>query len=64
MDLVSGIESCLMKMWQFRKFTESRWLIVVSSCHVLVDAMLTGVEDLVAAIVRDPPCTETFLPNK
>lgn len=63
MDLVSGIESCLMKMWQFRKFTESRWLTVGSSSRVLVAALLTGLDDLVAAISRDPPCTQYSPPK-
>ena len=53
MDLVSAIVACLLKTWQFRKFTESRWLTVGTSCRVLSAAILTGIDDLYRTIMED-----------
>ena len=47
------IMSCLLGAWRFRKFTESRWLTIGTSCRTLVCGVVYGLYGLVARIQKD-----------
>ena len=53
-DLGECIEAALMSVWRFVKFSETRWLTVGSSARTVAAAILTGIDDLVACIFKDP----------
>jgi len=60
-DLCETISTCLMSIWRFHKFTESRWLTVGTSARTVVAALLTGIESLVRAIEKDPTCSKFYI---
>lgn len=47
-DLLLGL---LLKTWQFRRWSESRWLSLGGSCRVLARSLFFGIEDLVDFII-------------
>lgn len=52
-DLIESIATTLLAVWRFRKFTESRWLTVGTSCRTLVAAVILGFDDLFREIQQD-----------
>ena len=50
-ELFDTLSTCLLELWKFTRFSESRWCTVGASCRVLASALLTGVDDLVAEIL-------------
>ena len=52
-ELTETVVATLMSLWKFRKFTESRWLTIGSSCRVMVAGLLTGLDDFVGFIQRE-----------
>eukprot|EP00969_Alexandrium_andersonii_P180255 7966838-Alexandrium_andersonii.AAC.1 len=53
-DLFATLSGCLLFLWHFTKFTDSRWCTIGSSCRGLVIGLLTGVDSLAAAVLADP----------
>ena len=60
-DVVAAVASALAECWRFHRFTESRWLTVGTSARTLVVALLTGIEGLVATIIRNPRKSKFYL---
>ena len=53
-DVIDAVASALMAVWRFVKFSESRWLTVGTSARTVIAAVLTGIEDLIDTITKDP----------
>ena len=52
-DLAEAIAGALMSVWKIRRFSESRWLTIGSSCRILIAGLATGLDDLVCFIQQD-----------
>lgn len=52
--LVEKVSFCLLSLWHFRSFSDSRWVSVGCSCRTLATGLLTGLDSLVARIRADP----------
>ena len=52
-DLVETIAAILMSVCEIRRFSESRWLAIGTSCRVLISGLAIGLNDLVQLIQRD-----------
>ena len=57
-DLLEKISGALLNLWKFRQYTTSRWVTVGTSCRVLVTAMLSGFDSLVACVRADPQASD------
>ena len=53
-DLMGTIIACLMSMWKFKQFTDSRWLTVGDSGRTVTIGLLTGLRKLVNDIKKVP----------
>ncbi|CAE8697185.1 unnamed protein product [Polarella glacialis] len=53
-DLIGAIVSTLMSVWQFRQFTDSRWLTVGDAGRTIAAGLLTGLDSLVDEIKCAP----------
>ena len=60
-DLVEAISGALMSVWKIRRFSESRWLTIGSSCRVLIAGLVTGLDNFARFIQRDSAHLNTFL---
>ena len=59
-DLWEELSAAVLGVWQFRKFTTSRWVTVGCSCRSLIGALLTGFGSMFQFIKGDPwPLTTT-----
>ena len=52
-DLAESVSACLMSVWRFRKFSESRWLTLGTTCRTLVAAVATEFDNLFRYIQQD-----------
>ena len=52
-DHIGALLSARMIAWQFKKWTESRWLTVGTSSRTMVVALLTGIDSMVEYLGRD-----------
>ena len=59
-DLVEAISGALMSVWKIRRFSESRWLTIGSSCRVLIAGLVTGLDNFARFIQRDSAHLNTF----
>ena len=60
-DVIDAVASALMAVWRFVKFSESRWLTVGTSARTVIAAVLTGIEDLIGTITKDPKASKFYL---
>ena len=51
----------LMNVWSFRRFSDSRWISLGSSCRTLLAAVVLGLPDLVDEILANPRASSYFL---
>lgn len=51
--LFDDLCTCLLYLWRFVRFSDSRWCTVGLSCRVLTVALLTGVSSLVERLLAD-----------
>lgn len=51
-DLVEIVTVCLLYLWKFQRFTDSRWVAVGPSCRSFCLGMLTGVDHLVNYVIN------------
>ena len=59
-DPVQVVMGCLLGSWRFRKFTESRWLTIGTSCRTLIMGVLYGLDGLVQCIQQERWCGDLF----
>ena len=52
--VVSLVVAALMRVWQFREWTDSRWLTIGPSSRTMVAALLLGLEGLVEWVLKQP----------
>ena len=57
-NLVETVSYCLLSIWHFRQFSDSRWVTVGCSCRTVMAAWLTGLPSLVASIRADAACSD------
>jgi len=57
----SLVEMALMNVWSFRRFSDSRWISLGSSCRTLLAAVVLGLPDLVDEILANPRASSYFL---
>ena len=60
-DLIGVVSSCLLSVWKFVRFTESRFLTAGSSSRTVVAALLLGIEDLVKFIATETSAPKLYL---
>lgn len=59
-SLIGKVSFALLSIWHFRKFSESRWVTIGSSCRSLAAGLLTGLESLVATIRESPGASDFY----
>lgn len=57
-DLMGKISGALLALWEFRQFTSSRWATIGTSCRGVVAALLSGFDDLVKTVRKDPRASD------
>ena len=60
-DLSDTIRTALLSVFKFRKFSDSRWLTVGTSCRTVVASVLCGLNDLVDEIKDDRTASKYYL---
>jgi hypothetical protein len=55
-DLIDQITVCLLYLWRFRKFSDSRWLSIGTSCAIIV-----GLPDFVHFVMDSPTSSDYYL---
>ena len=59
-EVFHNLSYCILALWIFRKFSDSRWLSVGTSCRAVVVALLLGL-DSVLKYARRHPHSEEFI---
>jgi hypothetical protein len=59
--LLAKLSTCLIAIFEFHKFTDSRWLTVGESCRSLVAATAVGLQRLVASILESPSTSQYYI---
>ena len=57
-DLMEQLSGTLLTLWEFRQFTTSRWATIGTSCRGVVAAILSGFNDLVKTVRKDPRASD------
>ena len=60
-DTPQLVATCLLLLWKFRRFSESRWLTLGDSCRALLASELCGLTALVQAILADSSYSSYYL---
>jgi hypothetical protein len=60
-DVMDTVTSTLLALWQFKKFSDSRWITVGCSCRTLVAGLLAGLDSLVSFIRGSPEASDFFI---
>ena len=60
-SLFDRITSCVLAVWRFRAFTDSRWCTVGDSCRSLVAALCLGLEPLMQKLFADPDVGQFYI---
>lgn len=59
--LLETLSGALLHLWRFRTFSDSRWMTIGETCRALAAALLTGVDDLIAAVRAMPNVSDHFI---
>lgn len=57
-DLMEKLSGTLLALWAFRQFTTSRWATIGASCRGVAAAILSGFDDLVKVVRKDPRASD------
>lgn len=60
-DLFGTVTGCIMHMWRFRKFSDSRWLTLGESCKTLIGALHLGLAEMVDEVRKDPTTSDYYI---
>lgn len=60
-DLPALISACLMAVWSFKSFSDSRWCGLGSGCRSLISSLALGLRSLVDAILDDSGCSKYYI---
>ena len=60
-DTPQIIITCLVKLWKFRRFSESRWLTLGDACRALIASEICGLSALASSIIDDPQSSNFFI---
>jgi hypothetical protein len=61
-DVIDQITICSMYLWRFRKFSDSRWLSIGTSCRGgLLCAIMVGLPDFVHFVMDSPTSSDYYL---
>lgn len=52
-DFIETLSGAVLSLWEFRPFSESRWITVGLSCRTMVASLLSGLKSLVSYIRND-----------
>ena len=58
---LSRITSCVISVWRFKKFTDSRWCTLAESCRSLVASLLLGLSTLVNSLLHSEVVSHYYL---
>lgn len=61
MDTPQVIMTLLLKAWDFRTWSDSRWISLGKSCRTLVLSLLLGLQDLVGFVLKQPHTSTYYL---
>jgi hypothetical protein len=56
-----AVTTCLMHVWAFRSFSDSRWCSLGAGCRSLVSSLMVGLADLVRIIILNPRCSNYYI---
>ena len=57
-DLMEKLSGALLSAWEFKLFTESRWMTIGLSSRIMVASILLGLKSLVSYIRRETPASD------
>lgn len=60
-DMLERVSTCLLHLWRFARFSDSRWCTVGTSCRSLHAGLLSGVHSLVASVLANPSASKFYL---
>lgn len=60
-DIFGTIFGCLLHVFKFRKFSDSRWLTIGDSCKTLACSLHLGIDNLIGDILRDSEISQTYI---
>ena len=56
-----AVTTCLMHVWAFRSFSDSRWCSLGAGCRSLVSSLMVGLADLAQNIILNPRCSNYYI---
>jgi hypothetical protein len=60
-DMIEQVSGLMLAIFQFRKFTDRRWVTVGESCRTLVASQCVGLEGLVRLVRSDPSAPDYYI---
>ena len=60
-DVIDQITACLLHLWKFRSWSESRWCGVGVSSRALMGCLMCGLEALVVDIMQEPDLSKYWI---
>ena len=60
-DFMEKLTACMMSVFRFQRFTDSRWCTIGESCRSLVAGLAIGLEGLVDTVRGDPKASDYYI---
>ena len=60
-DFMDKVRACLLSVFRFKKFTDSRWITVGEACRGLVASLSLGLSGLVGLVRKDPKASDYYI---
>ena len=60
-DVVQQVTMCLLRCWRFKKFSDSRWVSIGTSCRCMLSALALGLADLVEFVLASDTASTYFI---
>ena len=60
-DFVEKVTACMLSVFRFQRFTDSRWCTIGDSCRSIVASLALGLGGLVESIRSDPKASDYYI---
>ena len=60
-DFMDTIKMCMLSVFRFQRFTDSRWITIGESCRSLVASLALGLSGLVHLVRADPRASDYYI---
>lgn len=60
-DLPDMVMNVMLHIWQWRRFSDSRWISLGGSCRSLLGSLLVGLKDFVGEVLQQPGVSTFYL---